>query len=408
MYFDVKGIDKNSYLDPSVHYDEGDSPDDRLKRHLLNKENREAREVMSQNIKDLIVDLQEATDNPHPEISFDIQLINVVETIAICSANQIPLEDKKRSTLRFISKLRQEGNLLYHLREAGDSFYEFFQKVNKGKAETEQILKPRHATLLEFVGRTHDICKLLGSANAQIDPDHEVIYKNIVGKFLVGKTFTPTSGETITFTEADVKFITEVVGLHEDIWRESSFANQANSLKKDTQEEDIDYVRRARSLMHFIDIFGSAVRFDGETLKIVNEEAFKSRFIDLFQRHIRLSIGIVNSNSDKELVDWTIGKVYRPKWGLHGVAGLTWVFESLKEWDVQVDDELIKSVQSGISEVLFNASASIVDALTNQKKYKVIVPDGETTSSAVASLVQRQAEIKSIQVALAEEQNQKI
>jgi hypothetical protein len=116
------------------------------------------------------------------------------------------------------------------------------------------------------------------------------------------------------------------------------------------------------------------VRFDRGELKIVNEDAFEARFIDLFKRHIKLPIG-----------DWAKGKVFRPQWGLYGVAGLTSTFRILKdEWGINVDPNLTISVQDGITGVLKAAENTIIEL------------QGESSSEELSR------KLKSIQDVLAE------
>ncbi|QQG42125.1 MAG: hypothetical protein HYV90_02305 [Candidatus Woesebacteria bacterium] len=292
------------------------------------------------------------------EESFDKQLIKTVKQVAVSSG----------ASPDFINSLDKPGMLFAHQKEIGDSGVALFQQIEE-VVGPGRILSSRQVILMEFADRTHDTFKLLGSMNAQIDPDHEVVYRKIMGKHLEGKAFIPTKGDPIVFTAEDVKFITSVVGFHEDIWREESFAKQANFLKQSNDVNSPEVaVARARTVLHVIDIFGNAVRFESGVLKIVNAEAFQARFVDLFTRHISLPLV---TNGDTTLIDWSRGKVFRPSWGLHGVAGLTWTFGILKdEWGIDVDPNLNLSVQNGILGVLKEAERAITETQAGTSKYR--------------------------------------
>ncbi len=327
-------------------YAQGESPDDRQEKLIENPKNVKSRENMLKSLEVLkkrLVEFDE--DEENNEESYDRYLVREISGIGFESLLLIEDEVERKNTQDFLLT----GLLQGHLEEVGDSAHEF------GKNIPDELLDKRKKILMVFAGKTHDICKLLGTMNAQIDPDHEIIYKEIIGPHLVGKKFVH-EGETIVFNQDDVDFITSLVGFHEDIHREKYFASKAESLKKDTPlKEPEKSVQRARTIFHCLDIYGSAIGFENGKLKILNQKNFKSRFIDLFQRHIKLPLKSTTENG----INWSMGKVFRPEWGEHGVIGLTHTFELLQEWGVKVDPELVSAVENGILEVLNKAENAI-------------------------------------------------
>ncbi len=356
------GLGESAY-DDEFDYAKGETIADRIEQLLKDiPGSKEARKKMTANVKRLGEKLAEADE----AVFFDDFLKQTIKNIVLEAAEGA---EEKRKTSDFFVFLESKGQLFAHLDETGGSSVAFFDSIKQiiSKDNNEGgLLGERQVDLLEFIALTHDLPKLLGGLNAQIDPDHEVIYREVIGKYMLGKKFKTKRGEIITFGEEDVKFVKQVAGAHEDIWREDQFARQTKSLEKSSQASEETYVDRARCLFHFLDIFGNAVRFDErKVLTIVDREAFKARFIDLYQRHIKLPI----SPRDERDIDWTKGKVNRAEWGLHGVAGLTWTFKALESWGVKVDANLVKEVQGGILEVLKKAKSSLRDSLKSQQRY---------------------------------------
>lgn len=341
-------------------YAEGDTPDERIDELLKKQENREARKKMVHNIVDFDKALTELEANGEAFTQpFDEVLRNLAYQIAYDAAMDLKDEEERTKTLKFLAKITEPPWLFAHLDETGESIDALF--TNARRNGREQILEPRKQILMKFVALTHDLGKLMGSMNAQIDPDHEVFYRKIIGKHLEGKSFGG-----IIFDEKDVEFITAVAGFHEDIFREEEFAYQATALVKTNVITPEIEVARARTLFHFTDIFGNAVRVEKGQLKIVNEGEFKKRFLDLFQRHIKLPI------LDASGVDWSPGKVTRPEWGKHGVAGLTWTFDILSsDWGIALDPNLKAAVINGIEDILDKAEMAILGVNENNPDYKL-------------------------------------
>jgi len=352
---------------------------ERLDIILENHKSVKARELLLRAVLKFDYDLTEY-DRKNDQRSYDIQLLEIVKKIASDMVPALPGEEQKRAS-DMIQNLKESPWLFFHLNKTGNSIADFFKKTEQFTKGENELLSPKQMDLMEFVGRTHDICKLLGSLNAQIDPDHEIIYREIIGKHLEGKAFVTHDGRKIVFEAEDVRFIIGVVGLHEDIYREEGFAHQAESLKKENNPQDIEVaIARGRTILHFVDIFGDAVKFQDGSLRIVDQDAFQTRFIDLFRRHIKLPI--VSTETKLTMVDgevkeeqffteWFLGKVFRPQWGEHGVSGLTWTFEILRdEWGINVDPALIPAVQDGIIQVLKEAEAAIEGVRGGDPKYR--------------------------------------
>lgn len=355
------GLGESAYID-GFNYAKNETVTDRINFLLKTVDgSTEARVKMATNVKEFDKRLRGADE----AVFFDDFLKQTIKDILLETATV----DEKQKVSDFLTFLESKGQLFSHLDETGNACHTFFDNIKEKISDEREIglLKKRHIALMEFIARTHDLPKLLGSLNAQIDPDHEVIYREIVCKNLIGKRYKTENEEIVVFNEEDVRFIKAVAGKHEDIWREEQFAEQAKALEPNiTVTEDV-YIERARCIFHFIDIFGMAVSFDETNkLTIVDRVAFKSRFIDLYQRHIKLPISPIQSDG----VDWTKGKVTRPEWGLHGVTGLSWTFEGLENWGIKIDPELVKEVQNGIFDVLKTAKSSLRDSLKSQQRYK--------------------------------------
>lgn len=361
---------ESDYLN-GISYSREDSPTTRIDNLISKKENLEARAQMAINIGLLEKGLQ-VLDKEGSFDRYDYRLKALFLGIAL---------ESKNANLAFLKGLYQHGELFQHLDEVNETVANISSGLSKNlSSERGKLLTERQLLLMEFTGSTHDLPKLLGSMNAQIDSDHEVIYRKIIGKHLVGKSFVASNGETIVFEAKDVDFITGLSGFHEDIWREKAFSEQHNSFKEEfdpDKPENLDKaVERARMIFHFEDIFGNAIGFnDLDELCVKDDEksekAFQDRFIDLFRRHIQLPIQIAGGEKKD---NWSRGKVFRPEWGLNGVAGLIQTFSQLDSgWGVKVNPELIKKVQGAIEQVLKEALTAAYDALENEEtKYEFV------------------------------------
>ncbi len=387
------GFTKNAYEIPGI-YDEGLTPDDRLNL-LLTKPGAElARERMFKNVVKLRERL-ELLDKGLP--NFDEVLKRIITEIAIEDVHENIFDEvQKKKALTFIANLGSKedqfkGELFNHLDETRRTTTNLFNSIgDRLNGERGQLLTQRQTLLMEFVAATHDLPKLLGGMNAQIDPDHEIIYHEVIGVFLDGQKFTSSKGEIVIGQDKDdVDFIIRLASFHEDIWREEAFADQVDSLQReiDPEEDTDEAVERARTIFHFIDIFGDAIGFDNKNVLVIKDpDAFSTRFIDLYRRHINLPL--INEVSGLKEENWTRGKVFRPGWGLHGVSGLTWTFAELtKGWGIDVDPQLIASVELGILGVLQEAITlceQVIEGVPNN--YTVIIPEGSDRETVITNL----------------------
>jgi len=341
------GFDEKSYTPQGVKYDPGESPLDRVNMVNADSVNQADRLKM----RKTVAWLREEITHLDPEKD----LVKCLENLFVSAAL------KGGTSQDFLDGLENPGQLFWHLHQTGETITKFAEvaRLQTAPIIMGNLLPERTFILLEFFARTHDLGKLAGPPNAQIDPDHEVIYKEIISSNMLGRTYRSISGKEIVFDKSDVGFLEEM-SYHEDIWREESFASQIKSLN---ERVNLDLnpqvaVQRARMIFHFVDIFGDALNYDEkEGLTISNDKDFRRRFVDLYRRHLNLPI---DESSQMNGFNWKIGKVFRPQWGLHGVAGLTWTFHALSDlWQLKIDPNLVSRVQGGIFEVLDDAIAVI-------------------------------------------------
>jgi len=375
------GFSAAAYDNENPMYEDGHRPLDRIA-----KLNPTAREQMTRNVTEFDDAMSQADIN----VDIAIEMKKIIRDMRIRQAREfgIPnnatpgqineLEKKRFKSLKFLYNLGRNGGLFEHLDETRQSAVHFFNglkdQLNSGKYG--ELLTPKQVELIEFVAATHDLPKLLGDLNAQTDCDHEIIYREILSKHLKGHFFMTSSGEKITIDEDDVIFVTEVVGMHEDIWREKTFAAQVDSLTTPLAEDPKarleQQIKRGRMLFHIIDIFGAALQFNAEGQLVIQDmQAFQLRFVDLFRRHLNLPIKALSGNKKEE--DWQRGKVLRPQWGLEGVSGLNGTFRALKDgWGIDVSPELIKDVAQQILNVLTEAEVAAQDALDGGTRFALI------------------------------------
>lgn len=359
------GFDPTDYGSRDM-YESGNSPSDRIERLMKTPGSEMARENLYKNIEELDTRL---STFPEDTLNFDQVIKQTVIDIVIENA------DDKVAAGMFIKSLDEPSKLFKHLQETRNAVVNFSKGINQNlEGSRGQLLTIRQLLLMEFVATTHDLGKLLGSMNAQIDSDHEVIYKNVIGKYLVGKSFISSQGALI-FEEDDVRFIVGLASFHEDLWREETFAEQTDSLKRqfDPKKDVNGAIERARMIFHFIDICGEAIGFDNNgLLAIKNNEDFEERFVDLYRRHIKLPIKIEGGEKSQ---DWTRGKVSRAKWALGGVTGLTWTLDLLRKgWNIKVSPNLIDKFEWAIIRVLNEAEVASVSVIKNKKTKYVLTP----------------------------------
>jgi len=379
------GFGEEAYHNTDPMYEDGNRPTDRLHSLLQSSENRAARHQMMLNLALFEEGLQRAKKG---EVDLAIEIKKIIRDLRINQARALkePGQAKERfRQLKFLYNLGHNGGLFEHLDEAHGTASRFFTEIGPHlySEKRGRLLTARQTYLMEFVAATHDLPKLLGDLNAQIDPDHEVIYQQIIGKYAEGHYFIASNGQKITLTAEDVQFITGVVGMHEDIWREETFAQQVSSFEHEI-DPAIDLneaIERGRMIFHFVDIFGNALEFnEHRELMIKDEAAFEARFIDLFRRHLQMPIKVEGGPKSQ---DWTRGKVFRPQWGLEGVAGLTHTFTALFEgWGIKINPTLIQKVEAGIAQVLNEALIAANEVLDHKSDtaYSYAIKNQQTYS----------------------------
>lgn len=357
------GFGSEAYRSNNPMYEDFKRPDNRINTVVAKTGGKEAREQLQRNVETLREEIVKA--DPGKDFAGEIKRI-ITE---ISRSSGVASEE-------FIKSLDDKGGLFQHLDETqGETvkFFAAFQKFADFK-KMGPLFSSHQQILVEFAAKTHDLAKLLGTMGAQIDPDHEIIYSRIICPAMIGKTFTPANGKTITFRQEDADFVAGLVGFHEDIWREKTFADQVSSLQKsfNTEENPEMAVQRARMIFHIMDIFGNALEFDeGGTIVIGNKDDFQSRFVGLFRRHINLPIKATEGKGE----DYTKGKVFRPEWGFYGVAGLIGTLNELKiGWGINTDPSVIVKVQGGIMGVIEEAIKDAKGVLAGDKdsNYKIV------------------------------------
>ena len=166
--------------------------------------------------------------------------------------------------------------------------------LDEVQAETGKLVKasgdlldPKEGELLvAVVAPLHDLFKGLGSPSAQVMADHEQIAAHILRKYLPQMGFSQN--------EVAVEFAGEVVGDHENIYKE---AGRRGFMSYSSP------VERAKGIFFLADTLTGVVVADRGEL-MVDEVQLERRFGDLYFRHI----------------DPEVGKVFRPEWGLSAVG----------------------------------------------------------------------------------------
>ncbi|MEP7166662.1 MAG: hypothetical protein ABI758_01635 [Candidatus Woesebacteria bacterium] len=305
--------------------------------------NVEARRQMGKNIKRLRM---EGAQIPVSE--------DFVEALTgLCIQIQLDVLDDEGDKV-FIELIANEnGGLLAHLQETAAAARDMsarFRELHVSVLSNRQML-----LLSEAAAPLHDVIKLLGSPNAQIEADHEHVMAEIFEKIAVGKRIVALGqGDEQILTTEDVRFLAGIVGKHEDVYREEEFAAFTQSFKQEmgTNIDDPIAIERGRMLFHLIDLFGRAtdITKEGEFV-IVDQEKFKDRYVNLFRRHIKLPI--------QGSFDWSKGKMFRPLWGLYAEHSVKETLFALGEYGITVRPETIDRIVGSIQNVLVEAKIAI-------------------------------------------------
>lgn len=229
-----------------------------------------------------------------------------------------------------------------HLEEI-TQFCKAFFLDDDGRSRFPDIITDRRAALLaEVIAPLHDVLKFLGSFDAQIMPDHEVLTAALANNVFRGASVV-LNGEVTKLTKRDCDFIAGVIGDHENIHKELGRSEWISSRNP---------VERAKALFFAADTLTGAIQATGggqNTWKFDAEQLDK-RFIDLYFRHI----------------DPVKGKVFRPEWALHAVRDLSNTLDALIASGCNIQgvypdqsprDALIDAALEGVSRSLSADSA---------------------------------------------------
>jgi len=141
--------------------------------------------------------------------------------------------------------------LLAHLQAVSEFAREFILE-DGNSSRFPQLLTDREALLIAHVAAPlHDLMKYLGTHQAQIIPDHEIMAAELVRRHFEGKRLALPDGSEITFTHEDCTFLSSLIGDHENIEKETGRTNFISS------ESSIE---RAKALFFVLDTLTGVIR----------------------------------------------------------------------------------------------------------------------------------------------------
>lgn len=235
------------------------------------------------------------------------QCDDVIERIADFVSARNDLPDRELGVGAF--------NLAHHLIEI-TRYARVFLLNKEGKSKMPHTLSDREAWLLAYVvAPLHDMLKYLGTPEAQLIADHEILTAALVRETFLGKRV-----EGSELKEADVAFVAGVVGDHENIFKELGRVDFIRS-------EDV--VKRGKAVFFILDVMTGVLEDshganEGVTtapqdvgVLMIDERLLTERFIDLYARHVH--------SAER--------KVFRPQWGVHTVRDLLSTLAELEAKD---------------------------------------------------------------------------
>ncbi len=248
------------------------------------------------------------------------------------------------------------GGLGIHLKEVHDFTNAFLLSPGE-KSHFAAIISDRDAQLMSYVvGDIHDILKFLGSMDAQIMPDHEVMTAELIRRTFVNRKVIFAGSNEETITSEDVEFVAGVVGDHENIEKEegrSDFIKQGR-------------IERAKALFFVIDVLTGALKpVAGEhehavvTLQIDASQLW-NRFGDLYLRHI----------------DPIEGKIFRPQWGSYALGDLVATFDVLEKNGLAIvppDGQEELTIKKALKDSMLRAIGLVLKAQTFHTQYNDFV-----------------------------------
>ena len=216
--------------------------------------------------------------------------------------------------------------LLRHSADVQNSGQGWQKLLEKNGGTTNSFLSSRQFWLLnEVIAPLHDIIKPLGLHQGQDISQHEMMIKYVLEVYLPKMGFTDPD---------DLHFIAEIIGDHENIYKEEGrdiFVNSENP------EE------RGKSLFFIMDTLTGVVSSNeqdesGRDILKIDESTLKSRFQDLYFRHI----------------DLAAGKTFRPEWGVSALKEYIQFFSAMEKRGFVVEkafyNKLFNSVAAAINE----------------------------------------------------------
>lgn len=196
--------------------------------------------------------------------------------------------------------------LAQHLEQISNFCQSFFVSA-EGHSRYPQVISDRKALLLAYVAAPmHDIAKYLGSRESQIRCDHEIMTAELIRRTCEGKKVFLAGKET-TLEAADINFISEIIGDHENLEKELDRRDRITS--KDETE-------RAKALFFMADVLAGVLveTPSGSNNWQIDAKQLDARYTDLVFRHI----------------DPVKGKICRPVWIEHTHADLQHILEVLE------------------------------------------------------------------------------
>lgn len=204
---------------------------------------------------------------------------------------------------------RPAGGLGRHLKEV-EEFPTEFLFDSQGESRFPSVISTRETQLfVNVIAPMHDVLKFLGTYDAQVTPDHEIMIKKLVTDHFTGK-HVKLAGKQETLTQEDTAFIAGIVGDHENIYKEEGRANFINSDSR---------LERAKALFFVADTLTGAIRLNNDGSFSIDRDQLRTRFTDLYFRHI----------------DLEKGKVFRPQWGESSIGDLLSTITTLEKSGLQ-------------------------------------------------------------------------
>ena len=202
--------------------------------------------------------------------------------------------------------------LLAHLREVSEFAREFLLD-NGTISRFPRLLTDREALLITYVAAPlHDLTKYLGTPQAQIMPDHEIMAAELVRRHFEEKRLALPNGAEIIFTSHDCTFLSSLIGDHENIEKEAGRTDFISSHSS---------IERAKALFSVLDTLTGVLKREGpQPTWACDRLQLDERFTDLVYRHI----------------DLVKGKIFRPAWASLTIKDLSHTVDHLSKHGVFV------------------------------------------------------------------------